>query len=112
MLPDGQEGEHHQGHHSGEDLAPGAPTAFSLTAPAPPTRAFDAGTESFEPGRVGYRAPSGKWQLMATYGYGFEAIRDTGRGAQAIGLFLEINLHANNSSPTLMDRAIGYVSGH
>jgi hypothetical protein len=61
---------------------------------------------------LGYRARSGRWQLMATYGYGFEAMRDNGRGAQAVGLFLEINLHSKGSGPTLMDRAIGYVSDH
>jgi hypothetical protein len=47
---------------------------------------------------------------MATYGYGFEAIRSNGRGAQAVGIFLEIDLHARKpGAPTLMDRAVGFL---
>jgi hypothetical protein len=61
----------------------------------------------------GYRARSGTWQIMATYGYGFEAIRDNGRGAQAVGIFCEINLHARRpGEPTRLDRAIGYFPSH
>ena len=62
---------------------------------------------------VGYKAHSGTWQIMATYGYGFEAIRSSGRGAQAVGIFLEINLHARNpSAPPYLDRAIGNLPSH
>jgi hypothetical protein len=58
---------------------------------------------------LGYHARSGAWQVMATYGYGFEAIRDNGRGAQAVGIFCEINLRAKKpGEPTHLDRAIGY----
>jgi hypothetical protein len=61
----------------------------------------------------GYHARSGAWQIMATYGYGFEAIRSSGRGAQAIGLFCEINLRAKRpGEPTRMDQAIGYFPTH
>jgi len=50
---------------------------------------------------LGYQSRSGAWRMMASYGYGFEAIRSDGRGGQSIGLFLEINLearHPNRSS--------------
>ena len=57
----------------------------------------------------GYRARSGAWQILATYGYGFEAIRSGGRGAQEIAIFCEINLHAKRpGAPTRLDRAIGF----
>jgi hypothetical protein len=57
----------------------------------------------------GYHARSGTWQVMATYGYGFEAIRSSGRGAQAVGIFCEINLHARRpGAPTRLDQAIGF----
>ena len=51
---------------------------------------------------LGYHSRSGSWRAMASYGYGFEAIRSDGRGGQSIGLFLEINLearHPNQPSP-------------
>ena len=51
---------------------------------------------------LGYEAPSGSWRAVASYGYGFEAIRSDGRGGQSIGLSLEINLEAkypNRRSP-------------
>jgi hypothetical protein len=61
---------------------------------------------------LGYRARSGHWQIMGTYGYGFEALRDNGRGAQAVGLFLEIDLHARKPGErSYLDRAIGYHPG-
>ncbi len=61
----------------------------------------------------GYRARSGTWQVMASYGYGFEAIRSNGRGAQAVGIFCEINLHARKpGEPTRLDRAIGFFPSH
>ncbi len=62
---------------------------------------------------VGYRARSGKWQIMASYGYGFEAIRSSGRGAQTLGIFCEINLRAARAGePTRLDRAIGFFPSH
>jgi len=61
----------------------------------------------------GYRARSGVWQVMASYGYGFEAIRSDGRGGQAIGLFFEMNFHATRpGGPTELDRAIGFFPSH
>jgi len=62
---------------------------------------------------VGYRAHSGNWQIFASYGYGFEAVRDNGRGAQAVGLFYELDLHTRRpGEPTRLDRAIGFFPGH
>jgi hypothetical protein len=62
---------------------------------------------------IGYRARSGAWQVMASYGYGFEAIRDNGRGGQSIGIFFEINFHAKRpGGPTQLDRAIGFFPSH
>ncbi len=43
-------------------------------------------------GGVTYRSTSGAWQIMLDYGYGFQAIRDRGQGAQSVGLLLQINL--------------------
>jgi hypothetical protein len=61
----------------------------------------------------GYHARSGNWQVMATYGYGFEAIRSGGRGAQAVGIFCEVNLHAKRpGQPTRLDEVIGYFPTH
>jgi hypothetical protein len=58
---------------------------------------------------IGYRARSGNWQVMATYGYGFEAVRSNGRGEQAVGIYCEINLHARRpGAPTRLDQAIGF----
>ncbi len=61
----------------------------------------------------GYKAHSGAWQVMATYGYGFEAIRDNGRGAQAVGILCQINFRAKRpGGPTELDRAIGFFPPH
>jgi hypothetical protein len=61
----------------------------------------------------GYHSRSGKWQVMATYGYGFEAIRSDGRGAQAVGILFEIDLHARRpGEPTRLDQAIGFFPSH
>jgi hypothetical protein len=43
-------------------------------------------------GGVTYRSTSGAWQIMLDYGYGFQAIRDRGQGAQSVGLLLQFNL--------------------
>jgi hypothetical protein len=40
-----------------------------------------------------YRA--GSWQVQASYGYGFEAIRDGGRGGQNIGILVQFDLEAH-----------------
>jgi hypothetical protein len=62
---------------------------------------------------LGYRAHSGLWQVMASYGYGFEAIRSSGRGGQSVGIFFEMNFHATRpGGPTELDRAIGFFPSH
>jgi hypothetical protein len=62
---------------------------------------------------VDYHSRSGKWQIMASYGYGFEAIRDSGRGAQAVGILFEVDLHARRpGEPTRLDQAIGFFPSH
>ncbi|HEY3861511.1 MAG TPA: hypothetical protein VGO59_06440 [Verrucomicrobiae bacterium] len=61
---------------------------------------------------VGYRARSRHWQALATFGYGFEAERSHGRGAEAVGILFEMNLRGKNSGePTRLDRAFGFLSG-
>ena len=45
---------------------------------------------------LGYRSPSGVWQILGSYGYGFEAIRTHGRGAQSIGILAQIDLEARH----------------
>jgi hypothetical protein len=41
-------------------------------------------------GGIFYQSPS--WRVMVDYGYGVEAIRSHGRGAQSIGLLLQLDL--------------------
>jgi hypothetical protein len=43
-------------------------------------------------GGITYRSNSGAWQAMLDYGYGFQAIRDNGRGGQSIGILIQLNL--------------------
>lgn len=43
---------------------------------------------------IAYRA--GSWQLLTSYGYGFQAIRDTGRGGQNVGLLVQFDLAAHH----------------
>ena len=39
-----------------------------------------------------YRSPSDSWQVAAGYGYGFNAIRDGGRGGQSIFVYAQFDL--------------------
>jgi hypothetical protein len=43
-------------------------------------------------GGILFRSPSDRLKIMLTYAYGFDAIRDGGRGAQNIGLLLQWDL--------------------
>lgn len=43
-------------------------------------------------GGLSYHSHSDAWQIMLDYAYGFEAIRDTGRGGQTVALLFQINL--------------------
>jgi hypothetical protein len=59
---------------------------------------------------LGYRSHSGVWQIMGDYGYGFEAQRAEGRGAQSIGILCQLNLGAKNpGGETRLDRFIGFI---
>jgi hypothetical protein len=42
-------------------------------------------------GGLSYRASSEAWQILLDYGYGFNAIRSHGSGAQSIGLLIQWN---------------------
>ncbi len=62
---------------------------------------------------AGYRSRSGVWEVAATYGYGFEAIRSDGRGGQSVGILCQINLGARHpGGPSELDRVIGYFPSH
>jgi hypothetical protein len=48
-------------------------------------------------GGLGYHSTSDAWQILLDYGYGFDAIRAHGRGAQSIGILVQINLEHTKS---------------
>ncbi len=43
-------------------------------------------------GGVLYHSPSDRWKVAVNYGYGIDAIRSHGRGANSIGFFLQLDL--------------------
>lgn len=43
-------------------------------------------------GGVLYCSPSDRWKVAVNYGYGIDAIRSHGRGANSIGFFLQVDL--------------------
>ncbi len=60
-------------------------------------------------GGVFYTSPT--WRVMVGYGYGFNAIRSHGRGAQSIGVLLQLDLaHAKEAfyGPTTPSRNRGF----
>jgi len=62
---------------------------------------------------LGYRSRTGMWQVLATYGYGFEAVRSSGRGGQSVGIFCQINLEARHSAHSSeLDRSINFLREH
>jgi len=62
---------------------------------------------------LGFNSKSGVWRALASYGYGFEAIRDDNRGAQNIAVMLEINLAAKHpNAPTRLDHITGFFLNH
>ena len=62
---------------------------------------------------LGYRSRSGAWQALASYGYGFEAIRSGGRGGQSIGILLQIDLEARHPNrPSKLDDFRGFLREH
>jgi len=44
---------------------------------------------------MGMAYHAGSWQVQTSYGYGFEAIRDGGRGGQNIGILVQFDLQAH-----------------
>ena len=48
-------------------------------------------------GGLTYHSSTDGWQIMLDYGYGFDAIRTHGRGAQSIGILVQINLERTRS---------------
>jgi hypothetical protein len=43
-------------------------------------------------GGIMYHSPSDRWKIMLDYSYGIDAIRSHGRGANSIGLLLQVDL--------------------
>lgn len=43
-------------------------------------------------GGILYRAKSDRWKVILDYGYGINAIRDGGRGANTVGILLQVDL--------------------
>jgi len=43
-------------------------------------------------GGIVYRSPSDSWQLAVVYGYGVDAMRSDGRGAQSLTFLLQFDL--------------------
>jgi hypothetical protein len=63
--------------------------------------------------QAGYRSRNGVWQVVATYGYGFQAVRSDGRGGQSVGILCQINLGARHpGGPSELDRVLGYFPSH
>jgi len=58
-------------------------------------------------GGILYHSQSDRWKIMLDYGYGIDAIRSHGRGANSIGLLLQIDLgkkrsqNFNSTQPSL-----------
>jgi len=54
-------------------------------------------------GGILYHSPSDRWKIMLNYGYGIDAIRSHGRGANSLGLLMQFDLgrkHSQNFNPT------------
>jgi hypothetical protein len=49
-------------------------------------------------GGLMYHSPSNRWKIMLDYGYGIDAIRSHGRGANSIGLLVQLDLGHKRSS--------------
>ncbi len=48
-------------------------------------------------GGILYRSPSDRLKIMVTYAYGIDAIRSNGRGAQSIGILMQLDLGRSRS---------------
>jgi hypothetical protein len=61
---------------------------------------------------VGYHSKSDAWRIMLDYGYGFDALRSDGRGAQTISLLFQLNLeHARGGNPRIESGFLNSLSG-
>lgn len=67
-------------------------------------------------GGVMYQSPSKAWKVVLGYGYGIDAIRSHGRGANSIGLLCQFDLeashdgHPSESSPSISPRLMKSVN--
>jgi len=62
-------------------------------------------------GGILYRAPSDRFKIMLTCGYGVDAIRSGGRGAESVGLLMQWDLektHGEKFNPPQPDRWRGW----
>ena len=50
-------------------------------------------------GSVGYHSSTGKWHVLAGYGYGFNAIRGDRIGAQNVSVLMQYDLEADTGQP-------------
>jgi hypothetical protein len=62
-------------------------------------------------GGILYRSPADRWKIVLDYGYGIDAIRSHGRGANSVGLLLQWNLertHGEKTAPAHPNRWWGW----
>jgi hypothetical protein len=62
-------------------------------------------------GGLSYHSTSDAWQILLDYGYGFDAIRTHGRGAQSVGLLIQINLERTHSQYYNPNDSTGVMRG-
>jgi hypothetical protein len=43
-------------------------------------------------GGIGYHSPNGAWQILVDCGYGIDALRSRRRGAESVGILMQLNL--------------------
>lgn len=58
-------------------------------------------------GGLGYRSPKNVWQMILSYGYGVDAIRDGRRGTHSIGVLLQYDLEARQRLRPTFEPGIG-----
>lgn len=62
----------------------------------PPSEHFNSGVGA----GIGYRSKNNVWQVIASYGYGFEAVRSHGLGGQSIGILCQLDFEARHRKQT------------
>ncbi|HWF20271.1 MAG TPA: hypothetical protein VG754_13460 [Verrucomicrobiae bacterium] len=62
-------------------------------------------------GGLSYHSHSDAWRVLVDYGYGFNAIRDNGRGGQTIGILLQINLERTHPQYVVPGSGSGILRG-